>query len=111
MDLTVNGVQFDGQSKVCRWYAVAFPNDDWGNAMMNKGITFQDVFECLQVGFNIYALLGGVDSVVRERVFDALATMMDVDYSNVYYQWLNHGKDPLDGKLYEDIGVLRFKND
>ena len=111
MEITINGFQFDGQSKVADWYAVAFPNDEWGNEMMNKGITFQDVFECLQVGFNIYALLGGVDSVVRERVFDALATMMDVDYSNVYYQWLNHGKDPLDGKLYEDVSVLRFKND
>ncbi len=111
MELNVNGFKFNGQSKVADWYRLAFPHDEWGNEMINKGITFQDVFECLQVGFNIYALLGGVDSVVRERVFDALATMMDVDYSNVYYQWLNHGKDPLDGKLYEDIGVLRFKND
>lgn len=111
MELNVNGFKFNGQSKVADWYRLAFPYDEWGNEMMNKGITFQDVFECLQVGFNIYALLGGVDSVVRERVFDALATMMDVPYDVIYYQWLNNGKDPLDGKLYEDIGVLRFKND
>lgn len=111
MDLVVKGMPFNGQSKVYRWYTLAFPHDDWGNDMMNKGITFQDVFECLQVGGDIYALLGAVDSVVRERVFDALATMMNVSYDVVYYQWLNHEKKPLDGKLYYDLGVLRFKND
>ena len=110
MDLEVKGMQFNGQSKVYRWYAVAFPHDEWGNEMMNKGITFQDVFECLQVGFNIYALLGAGDSIVRERVFDALATMMGVSYEVVYYQWLNHGKKPLGNKLWSDMSTLRFEN-
>ena len=109
MDLVVKNFQFNGQSKVYRWYAVAFPHDDWGNEMMNKGITFQDVFECLQVGGNIYALLGASDSIVRERVFEALATMMEVDYSVIYYQWLNH-KSPMDGKLWYDMSKLRFNN-
>ena len=111
MDLVVNGHQFDGQSKVADWYAVAFPHDEWGNDMMNKGITFQDVFECLQVGGDIYAFLGGVDSPIRERVFDALATMMEVDYSDVYYQWLDHEKKPLGGQLWHDMSKLRLKND
>jgi hypothetical protein len=111
MEITVNGFQFDGQSKVADWYAVAFPYDEWGNEMMNKGILFQDVFEALQVGFNIYALLGAGDSVVRERVFDALATMMEVPYEVVYYQWLNHQKEPLGKTLYRDMSKLRFKND
>lgn len=111
MDLVVNGRQFDGQSKVADWYAVAFPHDDWGNDMMNRGITFQDVFDCLQVGGNIYALLGAGDSIVREHVFDALATMMEVDYSVVYYQWANHCKNPSGRELYYDLGKLRFKND
>ena len=108
--LEVNGIQFDGQSKVADWYAVAFPHDEWGNEMMNKGIIFQDVFECLQTGFNVYALLGAGDSVVRERVFNALATLMDVDYDVVYFQWRDHGKDPLNGKLYRDLSKLHFKN-
>ena len=111
MDLTVNGHQFDGQSKVADWYAVAFPHDEWGNEMMNKGVLFQDVFECLQVGFNVYALLGAGDSVVRERVFDALATMMEVSYDVIYYQWLNHQKEPLGKVLWRDMSKLRFKND
>ena len=111
MDLVVKNFQFNGQSKVYRWYAVAFPHDDWGNDMMNKGITFQDVFECLQVGGDIYALLGAGDSVVRERVFDALATMMEVSYDVIYYQWLNHQKEPLGKVLWRDMSKLSFKND
>jgi hypothetical protein len=108
--LEVNGIQFNGLSKVSDWYAAAFPQDEWGNEMMNKGIVFQDVYECLQVGFNIYALLGALDSVVRERVFDALATLMGCDYEHIYYQWLNHGKSPLGLKLVSDMSGLRFKN-
>ena len=109
--LEIDGIQFNGQSKVSDWYAVAYPDDEWGNQMMNKGIIFQDVFECLQVGFNIYALLGAGDSIVRERVFTALATMMGCDYEHIYYQWLNHEKKPLGGKLWSDMSKLRFKNE
>ena len=111
MELKINGICFDGQSKVADWYAAAFPHDEWGNEMMNKGIIFQDVFECLQVGFNIYALLGAVDSVIRERVFDALATLMDCDYEYIYYQWLNHEQKPLGNTLFSEMSGLRFKND
>lgn len=111
MEITINGCQFDGQSKVADWYAVAFPHDEWGNEMLNKGLLFQDVFEALQVGFNIYALLGAGDSIVRERVFDALATMMEVSYDVVYYQWLDHQKEPLGRTLWHDMSKLRFKNE
>ena len=83
-----------GQTRVAEWYMGAFPTDDLGEEL-NRGITFQDVFECLQVGFNIYALLGVDDSIVRERVFDALATAIGANYDYVYYQWLNGTKKPL----------------
>ena len=104
-------MEINGQTKVKDWYGERFPQDKWGYDMMNPGITFQDVFEGLQIGTNIYALLGGGDSIVRERVFDQLATLMDVSYDVVYYQWLNHGKKPLDGVLWHDMTKLRFKND
>ena len=104
-------MEINGQTKVKDWYGERFPQDEWGYDMMNPGITFQDVFEGLQIGTNIYALLGGGDSIVRERVFDQLATLMDVSYDVVYYQWLNHGKKPLDGVLWHDMTKLRFKND
>lgn len=109
--MNINGFEVHGQTKVADYYKQAFPHDDWGNEMMNKGITFQDVFECLQIGGNIYALLGAGDSVVRERVFDALATLMEVSYDVIYYQWLNYEKRPLGGQLWHDMSKLRFKND
>ena len=109
--LEINGIQFDGQSKVADWYAVAYPDDEWGNQMMNKGAIFQDVFECLQVGFNIYALLGAGDSIVRERVFTALATLMGCSYDHIYLQWRDHTKEPLGHTLWRDMSKLRFKNE
>ena len=109
--LEIDGIQFDGQSKVADWYAVAYPDDEWGNQMMNKGAIFQDVFECLQVGFNVYALLGAGDSIVRERVFTALATLMGCSYDHIYLQWRDHSKEPLGQTLWRDMSKLRFKNE
>lgn len=112
MDLTTsNGYKVKGCDRVYDWYVDKYPHDDWAKENLNKGILFQDVYECLQVGFNIYALLGAGDSIVRERVFEALATLMDCGYEHIYYQWLNHSKDPLEGKKIEDMRGMRFKND
>ena len=100
---------YNGQTKIKDFYKEAYPTDEMGDNL-NASATFQDAYECLQVGFNIYALLGAGDSIVRERVFEALATLMDCDYEHIYYQWLNHSKDPLEGKKIEDMRGMRFKN-
>lgn len=101
---------FDGQSKIVDWYEWAWPTDEWGINHINPGATFQDAYECLQVGFDFYSFLGVSDSTVRERVFDALATLMGCDYDIIYYQWLDHGKKPLGGRLYHQLNGLRFHN-
>ena len=101
---------YNGQSFIRAWYKDAYPTDDWGYTGLNKAITFQDAFECLQVGFNFYTFLGVSDSVVRERVFDALATLMGCDYEHIYYQWLNHSKNPLGGALIGNMQGMRFEN-
>ena len=105
--MEINGHEINGQTLVQVWYALAFPQDDWGINQLNKGITFQDTFEALNIGADIYAFLGGVDSIVRERVFDALATMMECSYDIVYYQWLNHGPEGPRAQ-YDDLKGLRF---
>lgn len=110
MKITANGIEFGGQSKVADWYKARWENDSWGYDQLNKGITFQDTFDALQVGVDIYAFLGGVDSIIRERVFDALATMMECSYDIVYYQWLNHGPEG-PRELHDDLKGLRFKHD
>ena len=102
---------YNGQSFIADWYKNAFPSDSYGYLMMNKSNTFQDAFECLQVGFDFYTFLGVSDSLVRERVFDALATLMGCSYDHLYYQWLNHSKNPLEGRVITDMSGLRFKKD
>ena len=100
---------YNGQTKLYDFYKEAYPTDDWGIDGLNKGATFQDAFECLQVGFNFYAFLGVSDSIVRERIFDALATLMGCSYEHIYYQWRDHSKEPLEGQVVEDMTGMRFK--
>ena len=99
----------NGLTKIRDFYMWAFPTDELGKDI-NGNATFQDAYECLQVGFNFYAFLGVSDSLVRERVFDALATLMGCSYEHIYYQWLDHSEEPLGLELVTDMSGLRFKN-
>ena len=103
--------KYNGQTLISQWYKECYPTDDWGYDGMNKAITFQDAFECLQVGFDFYTFLGVSDSIVRERVFDALATLMGCSYDHIYYQWLNGSKKPLGGQMITDMQGMRFTNE
>lgn len=69
------------------WYLLEFSEDRLGEEL-NEGMTFADLFHELDRGKDIYLFLGGVDSVIRERVFTKLAELMEVDYKYVYDQWL-----------------------
>lgn len=103
--------KFNGQTKLFDFYRVRYPDDTEMIGQINRNATFQDAFECLQAGFNFYAFLGVDDSLVRERVFDALATLMGCSYEHVYYQWLDHSKEPFGLELVTDMSGLRFKNE
>lgn len=107
----MNMNNYNGQSLISDWYKHTYPTDDWGYIGMNKAITFQNAYECLQVGFDFYTFLGVSDSLVRERVFDALATLMGCSYEHIYYQWLNGSKQPLEGQVVTDMQGMRFKNE
>jgi hypothetical protein len=100
---------YNGQTKIRDFYMKAFPTDELGKDI-NGNATFQDAYECLQVGFDFYTFLGVSDSIVRERVFDALATLMGCPYEHIYYQWLDHGEKPLEGRVLMDMTGLRFNN-
>lgn len=101
----------DGQTKLFDFYRVRYPDDTEMIGQINRNATFQDAFECLQAGFNFYAFLGVDDSLVRERIFDALATLMGCPYEHVYYQWLDHSKEPFGLRMVTDMAGLRFKNE
>lgn len=76
------------------WYQDNFPDDELGEEL-RYDITFQDCWDFLedssQFDFDgdFYDWIGVGDSVVRERIFEELAELMDVDYDVVYNMWLD----------------------
>lgn len=69
------------------WYTAEYPSDELGSELA-EDVTFEDIFNALDCGKNIYEILGVHDSVVRERVFKKLAEKMGVEYSYIYEQWV-----------------------
>ncbi len=72
---------------VKEWYRGEYPTDDLVEEIKDT-VTFEDVFEALDNYRDIYNEIGTTDSLVRERIFNKLATLMEVDYDYIYDQWL-----------------------
>lgn len=73
---------------VKEWYRGEYPTDDLVEEIKDE-VTFEDVFNALDTYKDIYEVIGnGIDSLVRERIFNKLATLMEVDYDYIYDQWL-----------------------
>lgn len=73
--------------KIKDYYVKAFPTDDLGHKI-NSEATFEGLFETLERYRDVYKYIGIGDSVIRERIFEKLAEIMDVEYDYVYEQWL-----------------------
>ena len=69
------------------FYLQAYPTDELG-AEINPKATFEGLFYTLDNYGDVYRHLGVSDSLVRERVFEKLAELMDCDYNEIYNQWL-----------------------
>jgi hypothetical protein len=76
-------------SNVKAFYLDKYPTYELSQEI-DSNISFKMVFECLDSYGNIYDLIGVGDSLVRERIFEALAKIMNVDYDYIYYQWLGN---------------------
>lgn len=72
---------------VKEWYRGEYPTDDLVEEIKDT-VTFEDIFEALDNYRDIYNEIGTTDSIVRERIFNKLATLMEVDYDYIYDQWL-----------------------
>lgn len=93
--------------KVKDWYCATYPSDDMGEEI-DDSITFEDVFDCLDSHSDIYDCLGVYDSIVRERVFEKLAEIMDVEYDYIYDQWMEESKCmPKDKKVMKESKKVR----
>lgn len=69
------------------WYVEAYPTDDLGKEIY-EDTTFEDVLDMLNDGGDVYDTLGVADSIIRERIFEKLSDLLDVDYSVIYDKWL-----------------------
>tara|TARA_R110002110_G_scaffold234669_2_gene450712 strand:+ start:92 stop:436 length:345 start_codon:yes stop_codon:yes gene_type:complete len=71
------------------YYMREYPTDELRKDI-KAGITFYDLFKCLDQYKCVYDFMGAGDSIVRERMFEALSGIMECDYNYIYYQWLYH---------------------
>lgn len=69
------------------WYHVNYPDDDLYDEI-HAGTTFGGLFETLDHYRDVYEYIGTGDSIIRERLFQGLAALMDCDYDYIYDQWL-----------------------
>lgn len=69
------------------WYMKEFPTDDLGECI-NSTVNFDDILRALQNHTDIYDVIDVVDSVIRERIFDKLAELINKDYNYIYNLWL-----------------------
>ena len=74
-------------SNVQEWYRNEYPSDDLGENI-NAYMTFEDVKDSLPTGM-FYEMIGDCDTVIRERVFKALADILSVGYGVVYDSWMD----------------------
>ena len=74
------------QIKFKQWYMENYPGDELG-AQMDNNATFYDLFETLDQYKNIHEKFQIEGAILRERLFEKLAEILDCDYDDVYYQW------------------------
>ena len=79
-------------SSVKEWYLNSFDVDNLGSEI-SEDVTFGDVMRCLEEHNDFYDCIGVGDSVIRERVFEKLAEILNVEPLTVYYQWLKDDYD------------------
>lgn len=69
------------------WYQKNYPMDELG-AELPEHVTFWNLFYHLDSRKCVYELILIHDSIVRERLFERFATLINADYDYIYEQWL-----------------------
>jgi hypothetical protein len=94
----------DLELNVKKYYLATFPEDKKEGEYLNPKITFNDLYNSLKSGDDIYEVLGRYDSIIRERSFEKLAEILGKKYDYVYYLWLNRDEDgkPISDKNEQD---------
>ena len=96
------------KTSVKDWYLSAYADDRSGAETIDTEATFAGAFNCLDDYGDIYLYLGGVDSYIRERVFERLACLIGVEYEYIYSQWMRcHTHSPIIDKRGDFTGYFR----
>lgn len=91
IQLTLTQIATLQQSKVLDFYKQKHAHDDYGVSEINANVTFLDfLLELNKPNGDIYEILGVADSLIRERVFERLSELLNVDYNVIYNIWLNN---------------------
>jgi hypothetical protein len=73
--------------KIREFYLDTFPTDKLGREI-DPTADFSGLFEVLDHYGDVYEYLGVTDSIIRERVFEKLASVLGYDYADIHTQWL-----------------------
>ena len=64
-------------------------DDEMGREIDNR-LTFEQLWQGINEGVDVYRLLGVADSYIREIVFAELARRKGVEYSVIFNAWLGN---------------------
>ena len=70
------------------FYLKNYPTDELG-VELNENATFVGLLNELYTGGDVYDYIGVGDSLVRERLFEQLAVLLNKEYDYVYELWMN----------------------
>jgi hypothetical protein len=73
--------------KIREFYLDTFSTDKLGREI-DPTATFGGLFETLDTYRDVYEYIGVADSIIRERVFEKLASVLGYDYADIHAQWL-----------------------
>jgi hypothetical protein len=68
-----------------KWYLETFQDDEGLKINDSADFTEMDYYEVR----HIYDYLNVEDSIIRERVFEKLASLLNMEYKEVYDIWLS----------------------
>jgi hypothetical protein len=79
---------YNKRTKVLDFYMSFYPNDEEGKNI-NPNLTFTSLLRGMKKGLDFYEMVGVGDSIIRERIFVALADLYaNNDYGAIYSLWM-----------------------
>ena len=103
---------------VKEWLLQEYPEEEEFLVDMRDDLTFQDVYDLMMEGNEIYDILNISDSTDREYVFNGLSEATGKDYEYFYQLWIHGPYDPKflkqaikenNGEISDDIIELAIK--